>query len=197
MNKIYTIIILILLTSCKENKNTQEINERKIVENKYSVLIPEYLTKTTGLNRYTTFEYENNEKDFYVIIMDELKEGFSKAVERKKYDVTPNINGYYEVVKNHFKNETNLKDFQVFDEIFELDKPVKKITFTMTGIDVTDNYPVYYRYSIIASKTRYYQIMSWTNQTNAKKLITDMNKIINSFTIEEKYIKTTHNNGYK
>lgn len=197
MNKIYTIIILILLTSCKENKNTQEINERKIVENKYSVLIPEYLTKTTGLNRYTTFEYENNEKDFYVIIMDELKEGFSKAVERKKYDVTPNINGYYEVVKNHFKNETNLKDFQVFDEIFELDKPVKKITFTMTGINVTDNYPVYYRYSIIASKTRYYQIMSWTNQTNAKKLITDMNKIINSFTIEEKYIKTTHNNGYK
>ncbi|WMI68184.1 hypothetical protein [Mangrovimonas sp. YM274] len=163
-----------------------EKNERKIVENKYSVLIPEYLTKTTGLNQYTDFEYENIKKDFYIIIMDESKDGFYKSVERKKYDVTPNINGYYEVIKNHFKNETNLKEFKVSDEIFELDKAEKKITFTMTGIDVTDNYPIYYRYSIIESKTRYYQIMSWTNQTNASKMIVDMNKIINSFRIEEK-----------
>jgi hypothetical protein len=186
MNKFFSIIILLLLTSCVENTNTNKQNERKIVENKYSVFIPEYLSKTTGLNQYTTFEYENIEKDFYVIIMDESKDGFSETVEKNIYDVTPNINGYYEVVKNHFKNETNLKDFKVFDEIFELNNAEKKITFTMTGIDMTDNYPVYYRYSIIESKTRYYQIMSWTNQKNAKKVISDMNNIINSFRIEEK-----------
>jgi hypothetical protein len=186
MNKIFSIIILIFLTSCIENTKAHKQNERKVVENKYSVFIPEYLSETTGLNQYTTFEYENIEKDFYVIIIDESKDGFSKAVEQKKYDVTPDINGYYEVVKYHFENETNLKDFKVFDEIFELNNAEKKITFTMTGIDMTDNYPVYYRYSIIESKTRYYQIMSWTNQKNAKKVISDMNNIINSFRIEEK-----------
>ncbi|WP_142785694.1 hypothetical protein [Changchengzhania lutea] len=185
MNKIHYLIVLIIFASCKEKNSVNEKYETKVVENKYSILIPESLSKTTGLNRHTTFEYENLKDDFYIILMDESKDGFFKKIERKVYDAAPDINGYYKVVLNHFREETNLKDFQVFDEIFELDKKDKKITFTMTGVDMDDNYHVFYRYSIIESKSRYYQIMSWTNQTSAKKLIYKMSKIINSFQIEE------------
>ncbi|MFL0354802.1 hypothetical protein [Xanthomarina sp. GH4-25] len=186
MTKIYCLILLIIFTSCKDKNTINGESDRKIVDNKFSVLIPSSMTKTSGLNPYTTFEYQNTQDDFYVIVMDESSDGFSKTVNQKIYDVTPDIKGYYNVILDHFREETNLKDFRVFDEIFELDKPEKKITFTMTGIDVTDDYPVYYRYSIIESKTTYYQIMSWTNQTNAEKIIPEMNKIINSFKIEEK-----------
>ena len=186
MSKIFCYLILVLtVTSCRDENISNEKFERKFVKNKYSILIPETLNKTTGLNRHTTFEYENLKDDLYIIIMDQSLNEFYKAISRKKYDATTDLEGYYKVVLEHFREETDLKKFKVYDEIFELDKVDKKITFTMTGIDTTDNYKVFYRYSIIESKTSYYQIMSWTNQKNAKKLIDKMNKIINSFKVEE------------
>ena len=51
----------------------------------------------------------------------------------------------------------------------------------MTGIDKEDNYPVFYRYSVIESETKFYQIMLWTNIKNSKNTIIEMNTIIDSF----------------
>lgn len=155
---------------------------RKIeYKNEYSILIPENLLETDELNDLTTFQYENKSEDFYIIILEQPKQIFYNAIDIGKFEVSKNIEGYQKVVENHFKYETNLKDFKLFD----VSKINSKITFSMTGIDIEDNYPVFYRYSIVESKTKFYQIMSWTNINNSRKTITKMNKIIDSFKLLE------------
>ncbi|MEO8516437.1 MAG: hypothetical protein ABI426_06820 [Flavobacterium sp.] len=193
MKKVLLIILLILLYSCKEVNNTTQEEDNATerydtitLGNRYSLLIPESLERTDKLNDIARIQFQNKQQDFYIIVIDQLKEGFYKRVEEKTFNVTPDIEGYFKVIKEHFGEECGIKNFKVSNITRGKINSNKAITFTMTGECYDGKYSVFYRYSIVESKLRYYQIMGWTNITNADKTITKMNKIINSFKIEEK-----------
>lgn len=181
MKKKISLLFLILLSSCNEN-NQNEKYEKKSVENKFSLLIPESLGQTNKLNSIASIQFENTSQDFYIMVLDESKDAFTKAVDNKVYDTTADLDGYYKVVVNHFKEITS-KYFKVYNIEKKKINHSNAIVFSMSGIN--DGYPAFYRYAVIESNKRYYQIMSWTNTSQEQKYTERMNKIIGSFKIEE------------
>ena len=118
-NKYYVYISLLfglgLFSYVYLNENVEEYKKVEY-NNEYSVLIPENLSKTDRLNDLTTFQFENKSEDFYIIILEQPKLIFYEAIDIGKFNVSKNIEGYKKVVENHFKLETNLKDFKLFDD---------------------------------------------------------------------------------
>ena len=181
MKKIISLLFLLLLSSCNENSKNEKY-EKKSVENKFSLLIPESLGLTNKLNSIASIQFENTNQDFYIMVLDESKDAFTKAVNNKVYNTTTDLDGYYKVIVNHFKEITS-KDFKVYNIEKKKINHSNAIVFSMSGIN--DGYPAFYRYAVIESNKRYYQIMSWTNTSQEQKYTDRMNKIIDSFKIEE------------
>lgn len=181
MKKNISLLFLLLLSSCNENIQNEKY-EKKSVENKFSLLIPESLAQTNKLNTIASIQFENTNQDFYIMVLDESKDSFAKAVNNKVYNTTADLDGYYTVIVNHFKEITS-KDFKVYNTEKKKINHSNAIVFSMSGIN--DGYPAFYRYAIIESNKRYYQIMSWTNVTQEQKYTGRMNKIIDSFKVEE------------
>jgi len=181
MKKIISLLFLVLLSSCNENLQNEKY-EKKTVENKFSLLIPESLEQTNKLNSIASIQFENTNQDFYIMVLDESKDVFNKAVNKKIYNTTTDLDGYYKVIVNHFKEITS-KDFKVYNIEKKKINHSNAIVFSMSGIN--DGYPAFYRYAVIESNKRYYQIMSWTNTSQEHKYTDRMNKIIDSFKIEE------------
>lgn len=181
MKKIIYLLFLVLLSSCNENSKNEKY-EKKSVENKFSLLIPESLGLTNKLNSIASIQFENTNQDFYIMVLDESKDTFTKAVNNKIYNTTTDLDGYYKVIVNHFKEITS-KDFKVYNIQKKKINHSNAIVFSMSGIN--DGYPAFYRYAVIESNKRYYQIMSWTNTSQEQKYTDRMNKIIDSFKIEE------------
>lgn len=181
MKKIISLLFLVLLSSCNENISNEKY-KKKSVENKFSLLIPESLGQTSKLNTTASIQFENRSQDFYIMILDEPKDAYTKAVDNKVYNTTADLDGYYKVVVNHFKEITS-KDFKIYHIEKKKINHSNAIVFSMSGIN--DGYPAFYRYAIIESNKRYYQIMSWTNTSQEQKYTERMNKIIGSFKIEE------------
>jgi hypothetical protein len=181
MKKIISLLFLVLLSSCNENLQNEKY-EKKTVENKFSLLIPESLEQTNKLNSIASIQFENTNQDFYIMVLDESKDVFNKAVNKEIYNTTTDLDGYYKVIVNHFKEITS-KDFKVYNIEKKKINHSNAIVFSMSGIN--DGYPAFYRYAVIESNKRYYQIMSWTNTSQEQKYTDRMNKIIDSFKIEE------------
>jgi uncharacterized protein YegL len=180
MKKIISLLFLVLLSSCNDIQN--EKYEKKTVENKFSILIPESLGQTTKLNDAASIQFENIKQDFYIIVLDEPKDAFTKAVGAKLLNTTADLDGYYKIVVDHFRDITP-KDFKVYNIEKKKINHSNAIVFSMSGI--SNDYHVLYRYAVIESNKRYYQIMSWTNTSKEEKYTERMNKIIDSFRIEE------------
>lgn len=200
MKKILLIAVLILMYSCKEGNNpskdgffsfkeennTAEKYDTITLGNRYSLLIPESLERTNELNDVARIQYQNKEEDFYIVVIDKLKEDFSKAIEDKKYNAKPNLEGYFKVIRQQFGPKTGIKNVNFSDVSKANIKNSKAITFTVTGETINDNNrSLFFRYSVVESNLRYYQIITWTGSANANKTIAKMNKIINSFQVEE------------
>jgi hypothetical protein len=181
MKKIISLLFLVLISSCNENLQNEKY-EKKTVENKFSLLIPESLEQTNKLNSIASIQFENTNQDFYIMVLDESKDVFNKAVNKEIYNTTTDLDGYYKVIVNHFKEITS-KDFKVYNIEKKKINNSNAIVFSMSGIN--DGYPAFYRYAVIESNKRYYQIMSWTNTSLEQKYTDRMNKIIDSFKIEE------------
>jgi len=181
MKTFIPLLFLLIFSSCNKNP-VDEKYEKKIVKNKYSIFIPESLEETTELNNLASTQFKNLSEDFYVIVLDETKNSFANAVQNNPTDITPDLKGYYNVIINHFKKITQ-KDFKVYDIEKKKINSSNAIVFSMSGMN--DNYPAFYRYAIIEGDQRYYQIMSWTNIPQEKKYTERMNKIIESFSVEE------------
>jgi hypothetical protein len=154
-------------------------NQSKI---NFSLLIPESLGKTNKLNSIASIQFENTNQDFYIMVLDESKDAFAKAFNNNVHNSTADLDGYYKVIVNHFKEITS-KDFKVYNIEKKKINHSNAIVFSMSGIN--DGYPAFYRYAVIESDKRYYQIMSWTNTSQEQKYTDRMNKIIDSFKIEE------------
>jgi hypothetical protein len=181
MKKIVSLLFLAVLCSCNQTPPIEKYDTQTL-ENKYSLLIPESLEQTDQLNKFASMQFKNAKQDFYIMVLDEPKAGFAQAVEEKKYNTTSDLGGYYKIVVDHFRDITS-KGFKVYDIEKKKINSANAIVFSMSGLN--DNYPVFYRYAVIESKERYYQIMSWTNTMQEQKYQERMNKIIDSFNIEE------------
>lgn len=181
MKKIISLLFLVVLSSCDQNHSNEKF-EKKTVENKYSLSVPENLGVTTELNNEASLQLQNQFDEFYVIVIDELKTDFVNAVENNLLNTTPDLDGYYNATLNNLK-KSGLKDFKLYDVKKKKINSSSAIVFSVSGI--TDGFNVFYRFAIVQGKDRYYQIMSWTEASKEKQYTERMNRILDSFNVKE------------
>lgn len=171
MKKLFALALFTTLLSCTESKEVETVT----VKDKYTLQLPDYLTEAKDLHPDASLQYQNALKEFYVVVIDEQKQGFYDAASLTDY--TADFTGYHDILKDGMEEEignvkiTPTKDTQV--------NGLKAKTFSLTG-DI-EGIPVYYEIGYLEGKDRFYQVVTWTLESSKDKYKEPMQKIISSF----------------
>lgn len=171
----FFILTILLFTSCQSNETEQTV----MIENKYSISIPSFLSKASDLNDVASLQYQHMWKEFYVIGMDENKEDMGKAlIENNLTETYSNdLQEYTDLLLGDFERNVNvLSHSEVVDTLIN-NMPAKiiEISGNVNKVDI------FYSLAFIEGKQRYYQIMTWTLLSKKMEYQEKMNKLIFSF----------------
>ncbi|MEL1246216.1 hypothetical protein AAEO56_18220 [Flavobacterium sp. DGU11] len=166
-------LALLLIVSCGKEK-TETIK----IDGKYLIELPADLTKTTGLNDIASLQYQNAEKDLYVVIFDEGKHELHRALKESGLNVLyPNdLSGYMKLAIGNYT--ADLDTFPPVNDVKIGGLNAKTMAFEGRVQKLSK---VYYKMAFIEGKNRYYQIMTWTRADRKEEHEATMQKIIDSF----------------
>ena len=150
------------------------------INSDYSLELPNFLSKTDSLNPNASLQYQNIDKEFFVIVIEEDKKEFTrKIVENNAEEVyPPNLKGYTDII-NHSIGETITISAKTEIEDLEVNGLPAK-TFAIQG-QTQDKIAVYYTFTIIKGKDNYYQIAQWTAKNQRTLFEKQMIEIAKSF----------------
>ncbi len=165
--KISFLVVILTFTSCKKQTTFNEVT----VNDKYTILIPDYVKPSAGMHQQASLQYQNQEKEFYVLVIDESQS------DMKAYDLNYDIETYFQnIVSLPFKE--NIKNGVVSTpqkrEINGANALVAEITGSVNNTDV------FYKMAVIESPNKFYQVLTWTRADQKKEYEEDMLKIIES-----------------
>lgn len=176
MKKINSILIMILFfVSCQPTETEKIIK----IDNKYSLMVPSFLTKVSNLNEDASLQYQHAWKEFYVIVIDESISDVQTALEENyltsKY--SNDINGYSSLLLNSFEQAISVSSKSHILDTLVNNMPAKLLTIKgrVEGIDA------YYSLAFIKGQNKYYQIMGWTLANKEYQYRDKMEKMIYSF----------------
>jgi hypothetical protein len=168
------LLIILSLYSCQSGDEQQTVT----IEKKYSVSIPAFLTKASGLNDDASLQFQHAWKEFYVIVIDESKSEIQKALDDNNLNetYTNDIKGYSELLMNGFEQVISVSHKSEIIDTTINNMPARLLTVSgrTEGIDA------YYSLAFIQGKERYYQIMAWTLSNKEYEYKDKMNQIMYS-----------------
>lgn len=161
------VLVAALFSSCKKETAFNEIT----INNSYSIAIPEYLTATSGMHANASAQYLNEEKEVYLLVIDEVKE------DMEAYDLDYDLDTYYKNIVS-----TPFKDFIKGGKISipgrqEINGSKALITEIEGEID---GVLIFYKLAVIETEKKFYQIVTWTKANQKETYEKDMLKIIES-----------------
>lgn len=175
MRNIFIFIITVfLIQSC-----VLEVGEQLVtVEGKYSLLIPSFLTKASTLNEDASLTYQNDWKEFYVMVIDEPRDGMHEVlVHYELVDIYQNnIQVYSKLVLDGFRENLINPTQSALIETTINGMPAKLTTLrgTVDGVDVFISIGMY------EGKDRYYQVLVSTISSKENIYKSKMSKILHS-----------------
>ncbi|MFH1051665.1 MAG: hypothetical protein V1779_12155 [bacterium] len=131
--------------------------------------LPDYMTKTIGLNDIAKIQYQNTEKEAYLIMIEEDKEDIKLAGTE-----FTNAKDYY----NFFIGNFGIDSIHVTSE--EEVKTGKFPAYQAQVDGLVQGLNLFYLLTIVESPTHFYNIISWTKMDNKQQLINDFKKIASS-----------------
>ncbi len=173
MKKIIFLCLLAFIFSCGSSDEVETVT----IAHKYSIELPTFLSKGTGLQDDASLQYQNLLREFYVVVVDEPKFGLSEILMNAGY--TPDLQGYFNIltadIEGTMENTEieSVKDIQI--------NGLKAKTFSMTGTIPENNIDVFYKMAYIEGEDSFYQIVTWTMKKNKDKYAPQMDKLIRSF----------------
>jgi hypothetical protein len=173
MKKLLLILALpLLLASCNSEPQTVK------VDGKYSIELPDYMTKADSLHEEASLQYDNTLRELYIIVIDENREDYDKLAESGLYEgYNPGLGGYAALLSKQTATAVGQKTIPAL-----ADKKINGLsakTFSLSG--KVNNISAYWKVAYIQGKNRYYQIVAWTLADKEKDYSTVMDGMINSF----------------
>ncbi len=174
MKKVVVLLATVLfLASCSES--TQNV----VIDNRYSMDVPEGLTTTTELNDIASLQYQDMVNELYVVVIDEpIKDINDAIIEMEMQDTySTDLNGYTKLILEDFipavapTTKTEPADATI--------NGLKAKTYSMEA-DV-EGTPAFYKVAYIQGKETYYQILTWTLTSKKDEYGEKMDKMIQSF----------------
>lgn len=162
--------MLLLVTSC--GKRTETVTARH-----YSLEIPAFLQKTTGLNDAASMQYKNEDKEFYLLVIDEPRKSFEDLVSANALSFEPNLDGYSSILLESLEEGAHAKTKPVLAP-----KKINGLNAKITSlIGTVANESIYWKIAYIEGKSTYYQVLCWTSPEKQKSFELMMDAVIDSF----------------
>ncbi|MFY7963465.1 MAG: hypothetical protein ACOVO1_01095 [Chitinophagaceae bacterium] len=165
-----TLVLMVLFVYSSFSQTTT--NDFK-VGHIFTVSLPSYMTKTTGINSAASLQYKNTVKDVYGFIIEDSKEEL-KILE---INYTSAKEFYDDFIKDFLPKEKNRK----------VSEPIMKKIGDNSFVDVDFSYydkdakaEIYYSIGIVETPTTFYKILTWATAANKDKFKADFQKIIYS-----------------
>jgi hypothetical protein len=184
MKNIFTILLFCLpvFSFAQAGKDTTAYREVKGKTNGYSMKLPEYLTETGDLNDDASLQYQNIDKEIYIVVIDESKEEFIRIfTERNKYDTKRSPLANYTKTQLNFFVDAAEKMYYATDltptKINKLKANLAEMEAKVEGVESK----IYYMFAFIEGEKTMYWIMAWTFPENKEKVKPEFNKMIRSF----------------
>lgn len=168
-NTIFT-TILVLMTSIAFSQT--ELKQYH-AGHTFDISLPDYMSRTIGLNSVSSIEYKSTVKDVYGFVILDTKEDLALA--DMKYSST---NEFY---------EDFIKDFLKDQEKRKVSKPesqkkgdINFIECDVTYYDKDAETEIYYLVGVVETKTAFYKVLSWAVAENKDKFKSDFQNILYS-----------------
>ena len=163
-------LILVLTTNYISAQTT--LKEYK-VGHVVNVSLPEYMTRTMGLNSSSILQYKSTVKDVYGFIIEDNKEEL--ALVEMNYS---SINEFCEDFAKDFLEDEKKKTFS-YPEYKKIGD-INFAEFDASYYDKEAKGEIYYLVGIVETKTSYYKVISYTGLENKDKFKADFQKILYS-----------------
>lgn len=163
------LFITLFASACDLNQKEKTV----AVKNKFSLSVPASFSKQQGLHEDASLQYGNLLNEFYVIVIDEPKAEFHRALEENGLSASysSNINGYADVlVARYDETFENLNRSDIMDTLINA-MPAKMLTLSGR----IENMNLFYTVAFVEGKDNYYQILTWT-LANRKSRYSDVMK---------------------
>jgi hypothetical protein len=138
-----------------------------------TISLPDYMTKTVGLNSAACLQFIANELDLAGFVIEDSKEEIKLAELQ-----FASINAFY---------DDFIKDFLVDEEKRKVSKPVAKKIGSYNFLESDCSYydkelqsEIYYFVGIVETPTYYYKVLCWGSLANKTKYKADFQKILYS-----------------
>ena len=140
----------------------------------FSITLPDYMSRTVGLNSSANFQYKSEVKDVYGFVIGDDKEEL-KLAELNFGSVTE----FYEEFMKSFLADVEKKNIGT-----PLVKKIGETSFLecdITYLDKEAGGEIYYLVGIVETRLAFYKILSWSAAENKGKFKADFQKILYSF----------------
>ena len=139
----------------------------------FNISLPDYMSKTIGLNDAASIQYKSDEKDVYGFVVIDTKEELELA--ELKFE---SINLFYDQF---------IVDFLKDEKKRSVSKPLNKKVGESNFIEVDVSYydtdaktEIYYLVGVVETKKAYYKVLTWTTLAARDSFKTDFQKILYS-----------------
>ena len=139
----------------------------------FYIKLPDYMSRTIGINSSASIQYKNAVKDVYGFVIIDSKDEMELA--DLKYS---SVQEFY---------DDFIKDFLVDEEQRKISKPLFQKKGDVNFIECDASYydkeakaEIYYLVGIVETKTSYYKVLSWVLAENKEKFKADFQSIVYS-----------------
>lgn len=160
-----------LLVSNLASSQTK-FNEQK-AGNIFDIAIPDYMSRTVGLNDVATIQYKNSMKDIYTIVIEDSKAELAIAA-----IFYSSLQEFQEEFDKDFIKEEEKRTSNI--PLFTTKNDINFVEYDVSYYDKELKIEVYYLVGIVETKSHFYKVLSWTNLANKEKYKADFQKTLYS-----------------
>ena len=162
-------------TSCSYFTETSFVEKK--VDKLYAVQIPPYMEVSDKLNADASLQYQNNNRDFCVVIRHSEKEMLAR------YQPDFVLEDFFDVTLEQLQLGLDRPEVPEHDSLSLHGNPC--FIATLTGVFKGDL--LTYRLAVVEGETHIFQLLTWTLTDKYAMYEEDMNRILQSFTIARDY----------
>ncbi len=170
-----------IMNTGKEELSLEKDFSRIKIMDEYSMMIPNYMKKTTALNDDASLQFQNIYKETYVIVIDEPKTEFVET-----FQMLGEYNDTLSVVKNYRDIQLSYmkEGLSVINESTPVSSDINGLFAEQVMIQagVPDIiYDIAYFFTFIEGDDKLYMIMAWTLDSSRDKYEDTFAKMAGSF----------------
>lgn len=161
-------LIAFLLFSCTQPSKFTEVN----ISGQYTVRLPDWLERTTQLHKEANLQYQNTEKEFYLVVLNENKK------ELKQYHLDHNLKSYFNQIKFQLADSVKADTSKINGKQLQL-KSGNALVSDIQG--EINNESIYYKFAVIETPKNYYQVIAWMLLEDKEKYAAQIDTLLTSF----------------